>query len=200
MGAVVLGAPNRATAADAAAQPRAAVRHSVTLAVSDREGVADALVARAEEAGGYFTLRDDESLALKVPVEKVEAVEQAAVAAGTVLDRERTTEDLGFQLDQSRAQLASKQDVLARFREVLRQAGSEGVVAVEKEMMRVVAEIEALKGSIRLLEHRLRYAELSISFRFRDRSIRPAGSRSSFPWLNTVSLPALMEDFDRGQK
>ena len=38
-------------------------------------------------------------------------------------------------------------------------------------------------------------AEITVSFRFRDRAAPAATGTSSFPWLNTVNLTDLVEDF-----
>ena len=88
---------------------------------------------------------------------------------------------------------------MRKYLEVMSEAGTSGVLRVEQEVNRLVGEIEQLKGSIRLMEHKLELAEVRISFQFRDRSAPVRDGRSSFPWLNTMNLIDLVEDFRYGR-
>jgi hypothetical protein len=176
---------------------RSATTFSAVLVVSDRDAAADAIVAKAQESGGYFLTRTNNELVLKVPVDRVDAIVELAGSLGALSERQHQTDDLGFTLDQDRARLASKQEMLERFRTVMKDSRADGVLSVEKEMTRLVGEIELLKGSIRLTEHRIRFAQVSITFRYRDRAAPVPDGTSSFPWLNTVNLGDLLEDFRR---
>jgi hypothetical protein len=178
--------------------PRAAVTSTLTIKVSDRDQAGDGLIKKTEELEGYFAARSDQSVTLKVPVEQVKALLTYAEGLGVVVDRQYETQDLGFELDQRKTKLASRESMLAKYFGVLREAGADGVVQVESEVTNLVSEIEGLKGSIQLMEHRLRYAQVVINFQFRDRAAPAKDGRSSFPWLNTMNLVDLLEDFRRG--
>jgi hypothetical protein len=87
--------------------------------------------------------------------------------------------------------------MLARYFGVLANADSRSVVTVEQHMTQLVESIETLKGSLRLLEHQLQYANVVVSFRFRERQAPTYNATSSFPWLNDVSLDRLQQEFAR---
>ena len=89
--------------------------------------------------------------------------------------------------------------MLDRYFQVLRGANDRAVVEIEAQMIGLVEEIEALKGAIRLLEHQMQYAELTVSFQFRDRRPPTRDGRSSFGWLNTMNLVDLVQEFSHGE-
>jgi len=177
--------------------PRAAIRASMVLKVSAREDAAKALVQQLEVLEGYFSIRTQDTVVARVPIDQVKPFLAFAETLGVVAERSYDTQDLGFELDQLRSRLASREEMLGRYFTVLETAGTDGVLSVEGEISRLVGEIEGMKGTLQLSEHRLAFAEVSVSFQFRDRAAPTRDGRSSFPWLNTMNLSDLVEDFQR---
>ena len=177
--------------ADAHAQPRVAVAASMVVKVADRSQAADALIARAEELGGYFSSRRDDAVTLRVPTAALPALVKAAELLGDVLH----ARDITFDLEQKRTLLASREAVLARYFKVLGEAGPSAVVTVERQMTQLIVDIESLRGALQLLEHNMAFAELAVSFQFRERRPPARDGSSSFAWLNTMNLVDLLGDF-----
>jgi len=90
--------------------------------------------------------------------------------------------------------------VLERYFDVLHNARPQAVTTVEHEMTSLIAEIEQLQGALVFAEHRLSYAQLDVSFEFRDRQAPVNNGNSSFPWLNTMNLADLIGDFQYGTR
>jgi hypothetical protein len=88
--------------------------------------------------------------------------------------------------------------VLARYEAVLDEASVASVVAVERQITGVVAEIEQLEGRRRSLVHQAKYASIDLSLRYRDRQAPSRDGASSFAWLNTLNVADLVEDFEYG--
>jgi len=186
-------APKAAAAEEA--KPRVAYHHSLVLSVGNRDESADLIIAAAEKLDGYFIERTDDMLRLKVPVENVKRLLSQIEPLGKVLERTLTAQDLGDIVEERRTRLASKQEVLQRYFAVLAGAGAGAVVEVEQEMTSLVTEIESLKGSLLMYEHELKYAEVDVSFHFRERRPPVNDGRSSFHWLNTMNLADLIGEF-----
>jgi hypothetical protein len=176
-------------------KPRVAYQHSLVLKVGNRDQVADQLIVAVEKLDGYFIERTDEMLRLKVPVESVKKVLAAVEPLGVVIERKQEAQDLGDSMDERRTRLASKQEVLQRYFAVLSNAGPSAVVEVEQEMTSLVQEIESLKGSLTMYEHQLKYADVVVSFQFRERRPPVRDGSSSFRWLNTMNLADLIWGF-----
>ncbi len=182
----------------AKADLKVALSHTVVVKVSDRNRAADALIVEAERVGGYFAERTDDGVTLKVPARHTKALLAKVDPLGVVVDRTTSAEDVASELVEARTLLRSREQVLQRYFGVLSQAGSSSVVSVEREMTALVREIEELRGDIRLLEHRVQYATLSVQFQFRDRQAPARSGDSSFAWLNTVNLVDLLAEFSYG--
>lgn len=183
---------------ESAADARSAVVATMVVKVTRRDEAADALVAQAEAMGGYFAERSDQRLRLKVPAAQARDYLAQVEEQGVVVDSTFNTTGLSQQLADNQARLDTREEILARYFVVLETAGSDSVVTVEREIVNLVAEIERYKGTIRALEHRATYADITLDFEFRDRAAPSRGGSSSFDWLNTLNLADLIEDFHYG--
>jgi hypothetical protein len=170
---------------------------TIVVKVSDRDTAAESLIKKVEALGGYFAERTDQSVIFKVPRSTEDQVELHARTLGTVIDRQQKTEDLGFLLDRARSQLKSREEMMKRYLDVLASAGPGQVVTVEREIVKLIEEIELEKGSLKTMEHRIRYAKVTVLFQFRERKAPARDGTSSFAWINSVNLSDLLGDFRR---
>jgi len=177
--------------------PTAASDATLVVKVTNRDAAADALAKKAEELGGYFSSRDETSIVLRVPTGTEDELIALTEKQGVLIERLISKNDLSEVLEDARSKLRSREETLKRYFEVLREAGPMQVVMVEREIVAQIQDIEGLKGRIRAMEHRLRFATLNISFEFRERRAPLKTGLSSFQWLNTVNLADLLEDFRR---
>ncbi|MEZ0310958.1 MAG: DUF4349 domain-containing protein [Myxococcota bacterium] len=177
---------------------RIAVRDALTIKVGDRDKAAEAVIAVAEAVGGYFTMRSDTYMRLRIPSKKQAEVLAKVSQLGLVVQRSHAADDLTTALEEQRTLLASRRDVLQRYFAVLQTARPQAVTTVEHEMTSLIAEIEELEGSLRMAMHQLQYAELEVSFEFRDRQAPARDGSSSFRWLNSMNLADLIGDFQYG--
>jgi hypothetical protein len=176
---------------------RTAVEASLVLKVGAPLEAQDSLVAKARELGGWFQERSQEHVSLRVPTEQHEALLAFAAELGRVTDRTANRQDLTAALVDRRGRLTGRQEGLARYHEVLVTASAGSVVAVERQIVRSIEEIERLKGEIQVLEDRAAHARLTVWFRFRDRAAPVRDGSSSFAWLNTLNVSDVVEGMQR---
>lgn len=166
----------------------AQVTATLSLAVAQPEQVADALVARAEEAGGWFRSLAPGSVSLAIPQPSFEPLLRFAEEQGVVLERSIDRRDASVELAELRGKLQARQSMLASYRAVLTTASPEGILTVEREVTSVISQIETLQGQIQLLEDQVAHARLDVSFQFRSRAAPRRDGSSSFAWLNTLNV------------
>jgi hypothetical protein len=171
------------------------VSATVVVQVDDRDAAAAALIAEVEGMGGWFASLSRDAVSFRVPAAKAEDFVARARGLGLVVDRSVSRSELGPQLADALASLEARRTVLAKYFEVLGEAKPDSVVAVESEIDRIIREIESYEGRVRLLRHRGAFADVTVSFRFRDRRAPSSDGTSPFPWVNTVDLGWLLEDF-----
>ncbi|MFT5460154.1 MAG: hypothetical protein ACI9K2_006671, partial [Myxococcota bacterium] len=182
----------------ALAEPTAQISVSLVLKVVQPETSADRLVAAAADAGGWFAARNDDAVVLRVPTDAVDGLVERAEAEGLVVERQRQRTDVGAAMADLRARIAARREVLAQYFALLPDASSDAVLTVEREIVRVVSEVERLEGTLRVLKHNATYAQVDVAFRFRDRRAPVPDGSSAFPWLNTVDLSTVVYDFAWG--
>jgi hypothetical protein len=86
----------------------------------------------------------------------------------------------------------SREEILARNLTYLDRADVTGTLAIEKEVMQLLGEIEALKGRLRKLENDRRLAKAEIQLNFLEQAL-PEDIPSSFYWINGIDFYRFME-------
>lgn len=188
---VPIGAPDPAFAAP----PRTAVVASYSLRVDEIDAASRTLADFTESHGGYFATWTDDELVLRVPVGEVEALNERLGTLGTISARNWDSDDVGAELAQLDAKLASRRGMLERYRAVLTTATPEAVVPVEKQMIELIARIEETQGERDVLAHRAAFARVSVTFRTLDTAPPPDVGASSFEWLNSLDLTRFTGSF-----
>jgi hypothetical protein len=171
------------------------VAGSLTVKVTQRDEAAEAVIERAEQAGGWFSALADDHVTLRLPAEQVEPLMGFAGELGVLADRQISRTDRSQELSQARARLATRQEMLEQYMAVLESASAGAVVTVEREVTQLVQQIEQLKGRIRYLEDQVTYGTVTVWFQFRDRSAPVSDGSSSFAWLNSLNLVDVVGEF-----
>ena len=179
----------------AAAAAEEVVAGSLTVKVTQRDDAADAIIANAREAGGWFSNLAGDHITLRVPAAHVEPLMEYSAGLGVLTDRQISRSDRSQELSQARAKLATREEMLEQYMAVLEAASAKAVVTVEREVTRLVSEIENLKGRIRYLEDQVNYGTVTVWFQFRDRSAPVSDGSSSFAWLNSLNLVDVVGEF-----
>ncbi|TVQ89592.1 MAG: DUF4349 domain-containing protein [Deltaproteobacteria bacterium] len=183
-------APNRTSSP---VQAHTAVTARFVLQVSEPTQAADPLIAQARDLEGWFQVRTQDRLELRVPVERVDALLSAAASMGRIVDRAVQRTDLTREMVEVEGQLRTRREGLQRYFEVLETADKTSVYAVQARVLRQINLIEELEGRLRVLKHRARYARVDITFRFRDRAAPVPTGDSPFDWLNTLNVQEVRE-------
>jgi len=178
-----------------AAVPSMAMNSEFTLKVNNKDAVMEQLVAKCEALGGYFIIYADKTLTLKVPQQNARAYIRYAEGLGQIVTRTHQSDDIQTALQVKQSTLKSKNDMLKKYMQVLASADAGSVVTVEQAVTKLVYDIEQLSGEIKLMQHRLSFAKITFNFQFKDRNTPVSNQPSSFPWLNTMKLQRLLEQF-----
>ena len=171
----------------------------LTLRVMDNEAAKAAILDLAASGGWLSELRAGH-VVVQVPVSVVDEVVDEVGTYGDVLGRNYAREDLTADLAEVEGRLKAREDVLQRYLEVLETSGVGAIVAVEREITRVVAEIERENGRLRVLRDQSTHAWLRVDLRFKDRRAPRHDGSSEFSWINRLHVAWLQESFAEGQR
>jgi hypothetical protein len=152
------------------------------------------LIAWAKGQGGHMQATRGNQVVLRLPAERFDAVEPALRELGRVLDDRTVIEarDVTAEVMDVELRLETKRDYLDTLRGMLAADGSlEDKLAVQREIARVVEEIERIEGRLRLLRNQIAMATVTVDF-----ELATAGSQRTFKlpwgWLDWLGLEQLL--------
>ena len=168
------------------------------LMVFDRQAAAEALGNWGEAGGGYFTMKSDEYVHLRVPDVRAEEFRSyvESISDG-ILSYGRVTTDLGQELLRLTAAVEAREEILQRNLELLDSSDVEGTLELEREVRRLMNEIDASRGRLRRLQNDVRYASIAVSLSFRTQTL-PDHRPSNFGWINSVDFYNFISGYPRG--
>jgi hypothetical protein len=190
------GGADGAAGAAPSAKPRrpTALSLRMTVQVIAPDEARAAIRKAAEALGGHVHLEANRQLQLRVPPQKLSAVTAAAAGQGIVLDKALSRSDRTEAIYQLEARLRSKVGVLVRMRRFLADSDVQATLQVERTLSGLIAEIEAVKGQLRVERDKARFARLDVALSAAaTQKLRYV--RSPFPWLNSVDVEQLVRRF-----
>lgn len=133
-----------------------------------------------KESGGYVESRSDSaeeraSMTLRVPVDLLKPTMNSLESIGTVTGRRLSSEDVTEQYVDIDARLKTMVALRDRLRALLEKAQDvKDVLAIEKELSRVQADIDSMQARLKALKGKVDLASVSVSIK-RRRILGPLG-------------------------
>jgi len=169
---------------------------TMTLKVADKEAVFDELVQMNAQQGGYFSVRSDQRLSLRTPRTAIPQLKAQAERLGTLASYSQASEFRGFEASKLAQKIKAKEQIVARYFDIMEKSETtQGILAVEQEIIDLTAQIEQERFRLQQIQDSTALAQVDIYLQFRDRSAPRQQTDSPFPWLNEVNLIDLLEDF-----
>jgi hypothetical protein len=166
---------------------------AVTMLVADADLAADRLEAWAGEQGGYVLHKSTERVSLRLPHAALPRLRPfLEQLSEDILDFSPRAVDLREQLARTQSSLASRREILGRNLALLDQANVAGTLAIEREMLALVQEVERLQAALAGLNVDRTYARVEAALRFVQATL-PEDLPSSFPWINEVAFYPFIE-------
>lgn len=112
---------------------------------------------------GYITYKSNNFSRIKVPVDKVEFYLNELKKAGKITQNSKSTTDITLNYYDTKLRLENLNKSRERYLELLKQAENvETTLKVEKELERLLYEIESLKATMNNLENQIAYTSIDI--------------------------------------
>ncbi len=163
-------------------------RVTATILVADPDLAADRLEGWVERSGGYVLLKSSDRVVFRVPFERTSRLEEILERlADEVVTISPQSLDLREQILQAEAGINSRREVLARTLALLSAADTAGTLAIEKEILALVEEIERLEGTLQKLNLDRAFSLVEVALNTLRQSL-PESIPSSFEWINGVDF------------
>ena len=164
-----------------------------TMLVADPAAAADRLEAWCDAQGGYVLYKSEERVSLRLPHPALPRLRGfLEELSEDLLDYAPQAVDLREQLARARSSLASRQEILGRNLALLDKADTAGTLAIERETLALVKEVEDLKAQLARLAVDQAYARVEVGLKFEQATL-PEHIPSSFPWVNEVDFYAFIQ-------
>lgn len=159
-----------------------------TVLVADPDRAADSLELWVEQNGGYTLLKSSDQVILRLPFDRIPQLrDELLELSEDVLEISPQSVDLREQILETVAKINSRQEVLRQSLALLDQADVEGTLAIEKEILSLIEEIEQLRATLQKLNLDRSFSRAEISLRFLEQTL-PDNIPSSFEWINGVDF------------
>jgi hypothetical protein len=165
-----------------------------TLLVAEPDLVADKIAQWAESSGGYFLVKSTAKVIIRFPWGKMdelrEFLKKISEEVVTLLNK---ATDLRESFLEIQSGISSRQEMLANTLGFLDRADIKGTLAIEKEVINLLKEIEELKIKLRKIYIDRAYALATIHLNFFQQSI-PQDIPSSFGWINRLDFYTFIKE------
>ncbi|MCP4297516.1 MAG: hypothetical protein GY786_18110, partial [Proteobacteria bacterium] len=164
-----------------------------TIMASDPDDIAETLSNWAGENGGYFTHLSTDRVILRFPWEKAADFRSYLVdVSDEVFSYSSSSSDLREHILSGKSGIEARSEILQKNLELVENADFGGTLYLEQEILRLMSEIEQLKGGLRKAENDREMVYAAIQINFRSHSL-PQNIPSSFDWINTLSFTNFIE-------
>lgn len=146
------------------------------------------ITAWTEEAGGYYTELSPQRVLLRFPWQELSSFRDwLGQNSREVYRLDQSSQDLREEILNLRSGLEARTEVLQRNMEYLDKSNLEGTLALEREIRRLMSEIDTRQGQLRRRENDRRMVQAVVNISFLTNSL-PEKSYSSFDWINGVDF------------
>ena len=170
--------------------------HSIqaTILVADVDHMGDLVERWVDDIGGYLLLKSSDLVTIRFPYPEIGTFRSFLEKnADLVIEISPRATDLRENMLGLESGIRSREEILAKNLSYIDQADTAGTLAIEREIMQLIQEIESMKGQLRKLNVDRRMARAQIYLNFMEQSL-PENIPSSFQWINSVDFYSFMRE------
>ena len=169
---------------------------NITAVADDAEKQGREIVDFAEAAGGYYLRLSDYDVSIRIPQKSLNSFEEFLKKSTSIIEYNIRTDDLKNDYLILKKQVSAREKMLSDLMGMINNADLKNTLGLEKEIMSLLYEIEAIKGRIRMIEAEASLARIDIYFSS-DSFERPVKTESAFSWINNVDFYTFITPEDK---
>jgi len=156
------------------------------------QGIA-AIERIARENGGYLSIKKDREITIRIPRQRFDAAVGSVDKIGDVLHRDISAEDVTDEHVDLEIRIKNSRAMQHQLTALLTRANVKEALEIEKELHRVTEELERLEGRMKLLNDKIAFSTITVTFEPRGTTLTTQRPRLPFPWLSGLNLPTLLQ-------
>ncbi len=154
----------------------------------------DFTVNYAEKSGGFVKFYSDTRVVLRLPMNAVSLLKNDLAKRYYIRDERVSRSDFSERISMLRTQLRVKEQTLEKFTALFNNSGFLQTLSVEREIGKLIVEIEQIKGSLNYYNDRMKFAEVIVNT---GRLIQPVQkiTKTRWSWIKKMGIPGLVGSF-----
>jgi hypothetical protein len=163
---------------------------------NDPDAFRETLRGFAKAEKGYVKFFTNERIILRVPSQAVTRLREAMGRLAMIRDERQVRQDISMSMLNLRTSLRVKEKLLSDLYAVFGGSKFKETLAVEKEIGKVIGEVENLKGSINFYSDRVALSDVDVTVsRSGDSTARPSREITRWDWIRRLGINSLVNSF-----
>jgi hypothetical protein len=152
------------------------------------------LIVWTQNHGGFFLEWTDTGLLMRLPkMYLLDFNENLQKYKKDLTELNQVATDCHDEIQTLQSEITGREDVLKRNLSILNNGDVINTLEIEKEINRLLAELESKKGRLRKLEYDSQFALITVSFGYKKTN-KPESVISPFTWLNQIDMYYFLEE------
>jgi len=149
--------------------------------------------------GGYVKYYSYNRIIIRVSDVKAHLFRKKLPQGTYLIDEQMTSQDVGEKLSELKTSLRVKEKMLENFYRLFKQSKFNQTLDVEKEITKLVLQIEKLKGHIAYLTDRVQLSEVQVFINVKRRYKTKEGYKTRWSWIRDLGVPMMLRNWKRDE-
>jgi hypothetical protein len=147
---------------------------------------------KASESGGYVKFFSGDKVIVRIPGNTALKFREFVAGKGYVMDEQVFRKNVSEKMIELKTRLKVKEKLLKDFYSLFESSRFHQTLDVEKEIGKLVLEIEEIKGKINYYTDRIALSEVTVNINSRRPAVRSGKAVVKWDWIRRLGVPELL--------
>ena len=168
------------------------ISYAYYLYINDVDETVNKIRQLTDKHNGYVKHLTGKKIIIRIPVKGVKSVKKTISSLGYINDEQMYSKNISESLAYLNTRLRVKMGMLKNLYKLFDMAQFTQTLAVEKEIGRIIIDVEKIKGTIAYYNEMSQMVELKIFFNQQGRQRRSLRIQTRWNWVRNLGIPQLM--------
>ena len=193
---VVLFVPIMIFAQEIAARGDSVIlRYHYRVVANDPDTMITQLRGITRDSKGYVKFFSNAKIVIRLPGDMIPTIRSSIAEAGFIADERLSRKDVSEIMLELKTRLTVKRKLLQKLYDIFNSAKLAQTLDVEREVGKVVTEIESIKGKIAFYQDRVSLPEITIDVSQSSRGPIGKKAQSQWEWIRKLGIQDLLVSF-----
>lgn len=171
------------------------LRYHYRVVANDPDAMITQLRGITRDNGGYVKFFSNAKIVIRLPVDIIATIRSSIAEAGFIADEQLSRTDVSEIMLELNTSLTVKRKLLQKLYDIFNSAKLAQTLDVEREVGKVVTEIESIKGKIAFYQDRVSLPEITIDVSQSSRGPIGKKAHTQWEWIRKLGIQNLLVNF-----